>query len=101
MSINKAEQETSIWFNNEDDTSILYTCNRSWINYMDKLCSKYPDTYKLKREIIIDKEICGKEYIFSRKYISKPRKPSTRVMSEEQKLAASIRLSKNRSKNQL
>lgn len=99
MSISKYEQETSLWYNNAETEAICYTCNKALLNKLDKYCSKYPEEFKVKREIIIDGEKVGREYIFNKKYIS-IRKPSSRIMSEDQKLAASIRLKKNRTKNQ-
>jgi hypothetical protein len=99
MSISKYEQETSLWYNNAETEAICYTYNKKLMNKLDKYCIEYPKNYKLKREVIIDGEKVGKEYIFSKQYIS-IRKPSSRIMSEDQKLAASIRLKKNRSKNQ-
>jgi hypothetical protein len=99
MSISKYEQETSLWYNNSETEAICYTCNKALLNKLDKYCSKYPEEFKVKRNVVIDGKIEGKEFTFNKKYIS-IRKPSSRIMSEDQKLAASIRLKKNRAKNQ-
>jgi hypothetical protein len=78
------EQETALWFNNEDDDAIVYTCNRSWMSHMDELCVEHPDKFNLKREIKIEGEVVGKEYICPKNYISvrSPRKISESQMEQ-------------------
>ena len=91
--LEKFEIETSIWYNKEESTASLSTFDIAMINKMDKYCKEFPDTYKLIREIIMDKEIVGKEYTFNKKLVS-IRQPSSRKMTDEQKKAAGERLKK-------
>lgn len=89
----KHEMETAINWDEENKTAEFYTCSRKWITKLDKMCDKYPDTYKVKREIVIEDKIIGKIYYLPSKLIS-IRTPSIRVMSEEQKEAARERFKK-------
>ena len=97
MGLQKHEMETAINWDEEDKTAKFYTCSRKWITKLDKLCKKYPDTYKVIREIKIEGRTVSKEYIFDSHLVS-VRTPSTRIISEEQKQAARERLNKMRNK---
>ena len=70
-----AERETYFNYSDESDICTIYTCSKPLQNKLNKLCSKYPDTYKLVRE---DKN--SKTYTTNKKYIS-IRQPKT--LSEE------------------
>lgn len=91
MSLSRYEQETSIWYNNEDDMAICYTCNKALMNKLDKYCANYPDTYNFKRDIVYDGIVVGKEYIFPKKLVSF-RSPSTKSISDEQRQVLSERM---------
>ena len=97
MSLQSFERETSIWFSDDDSIAMIYTCNKSWINKLDKLVAKFPKEYKLIKEIVIDGDVVGKEYSTSKKLVS-VRTPSNRKMTEEQKKAVGERLRKYRNK---
>ena len=93
MSLQDFERETSIWYSDADKLANIYTCNRALMNKMDKLVASNPDTYKVKRIINDEDSVCGKEYILPKNLIS-IRTPSTKVMSNEQRQAASDRMKK-------
>jgi hypothetical protein len=93
MSLQDFERETAINWDDSTKSALFYTCNRSLMTKLNKLVESYPDTYKVKRIIYDEFEVCGKEYILPKKLIS-IRTPSTRVMSEENRQAASERFKK-------
>lgn len=75
--LTKAESETIINFNDDEDRAILYTCNKAMIRKMDNLCSKFPEHYTLVKQ-----DQYSKTYSFFKKLVA-IKQP--RILSEEQK----------------
>ena len=96
MAYNAQERETVINFNDEEKCAYIYSAQRSVINRLDRLCISNPETYSMTKEVDD-----GKFYkCTNKKLVIGFRKPSTRVMTDEQKQNAKIRLEKARqSKN--
>jgi hypothetical protein len=46
MNLTKYERETIISYNEDTDKADVYTCSKSVMRKLDKLCEKYPDTYQ-------------------------------------------------------
>lgn len=88
--LTRYEMETTINFNMEEKTAVLYTRDRNVMRRMDALVSKFPDIYRLTEETDI-----GKTYEFPKKY-AMPRRP--RILSEEQKDAMRERFSSVRAR---
>ena len=70
MSLTAYEREFALNFTDADDEAYLLACNRPWITKLDKLVARFPDIYKIKKEIIIDGEVVGKEYTFSKDLVT-------------------------------
>ncbi len=87
MPLNKGEMETIINWNMEEPTATLFTYEPRVIRYMEKTLGLKP---------VSENGFGGKDYVFPKKLAKLPRKPSTRVMSEEQKQASRERLMKAR-----
>lgn len=77
MAYTAEEKETYFNYDESSDVCHIYTCSRSLITKLDKLCKKFPDTYKCVKE-----DNCSKSYVTSKKMIS-IRAP--KVLSEEHK----------------
>lgn len=75
--LSSEERETTINFDDGDDTASIYTCNKALIKRLDGFCKKRPDLYKL-----IEKDPPSKTYTFPKKYISL-RLP--RILTDKQK----------------
>lgn len=59
------ERETIINFNDEEEIANLYTCNRSMMTKMDKLCKSNPDIFQLD-----EYDESSKTYLFPKKLVS-------------------------------
>ena len=84
MNMTRYEMETIINYNQAEKTASIYTCDRSLMRKLDKLCSE-------SEEITVEKEDeFSKTYILPKKWV-KVRK--TRQLSEEEreKLASRMR----------
>lgn len=86
------EMETTINFNAEEGTAILYTRDKAVMRRLDKLVDEFPDIYQLLRKTEVDKT-----YQFPKKY-ALPRRP--RVLSDEQRAKMRERFAKVRGKAQ-
>ena len=75
--LTRYEMETTINYNAEEKTAILYTRDKAVMRKLDKLVEKCPETYKLVRETSIDKT-----YEFPKRLLSY-RTP--RVLTDEQR----------------
>lgn len=82
------EMETTVNFNAEEGTAVLYTRDKAVMRRLDKLVADFPDLFKLVRQTDIDKT-----YEFPKKY-ALPKRP--RVLSEEQREKMRDRLLKAR-----
>lgn len=82
--------ETTINFNAEEGTAVLYTRDKAVMRRLDKLVEEFPEIYKCTRETGIDKT-----YEFPKKYAI-PKRP--RIMSEEQRAKLAVRLANARAK---
>lgn len=82
------EMETTINFNAEEKTAVLYTRDKAVMRRLDKLTADFPDIYKCVRETDIDKT-----YEFPKKYAI-PKRP--RVLTDEQRDAMRERLARAR-----
>jgi hypothetical protein len=65
------ERETIINFNDEEEIANLYTCNRSMMTKMDKLCKSNPNIFQLD-----EYDDNSKTYLLPKKLVSihKPKK---------------------------
>ena len=81
------EQEVAINFTRTDDYATCYCSDSTFITVMDKKVKANPEEFS-----VIDEDIYGKTYKFPKKYVSIRTK--TKVLTEEQKAAASSRLKK-------
>lgn len=86
--LTRYEMETTVNFNAEEQTAILYTRDKAVMRRLDKLVAEFPDVYKCTRETDIDKT-----YVFPKKYAI-PKRP--RVLSEQQREEMRERLAKAR-----
>jgi len=85
--LSKAEKETIITYDEEENIATIYTCSLPVMRKLDKLCAKSPDNYKL-----IKKDKYSKTYTTSKKLI---RFGCPRNLSDEQRDAIRERLSQN------
>ena len=76
MGLTKYESETIIRFNDAEDEATIYTCNKSWMNRLDKLCEKSSEITVIKQDEF------SKEYKIPKKWI-KVKMP--RQLSEKQR----------------
>ncbi len=81
MNLSKYERETVITFNDEENTASVYTCNKSLMKKLDKICGEN-HSFRMR-----DSNNCSATYILPKRQIS-IRAP--RVMSEETKSKLSI-----------
>lgn len=88
--LTRYEMETTINFNAEEGTAVLYTRDKAVMRRLDKLTEEFPEIYKCTHETSIDKT-----YEFPKKYAI-PRRP--RIMSEEQRAKLAVRLANARAK---
>lgn len=93
MKLTRWEMETTINFNMEEKTAILYTRDKTIMRKLDRLVEKCPDIYKCISETEIDKT-----YEFPKKLLGF-RIP--RVLTEEQRKVAAERLAKARAKQDM
>lgn len=82
------EMETTINFNAEEGTAVLYTRDKTVMRRLDKLVDEFPDIYVLLRKTEVDKT-----YKFPKKY-ALPRRP--RILSNEQRAKMRERFAKVR-----
>jgi len=47
MTLSKYERETIITYSEDTDKADVYTCSKSIMRKLDKMCDYYPDTYRL------------------------------------------------------
>lgn len=86
MTLTNQERETIIVFNEADDSAIVDTCNRAWINKLDKLVS-------CNSKIVEDRtDEFGKRYIMPKSWI-KVRAP--REISEQERAVLKQRAIEN------
>lgn len=86
MALTNHERETIIIFNEADDMATVDTCNRGWINKLDKLVSCNP-------KIVEDRtDESGKRYIMPKSWI-KVRAP--REISEQERAVLKQRAIEN------
>ena len=88
--LTRYEMETTINFNAEEGTAVLYTRDKAVMRRLDKLTEEFPEIYKCTRETGIDKT-----YEFPKKYAI-PKRP--RIMSDEQRAKLAVRLANARAK---
>lgn len=99
MSLIASDRETCFGWQDDTQTCQLITFNKALLNKLDKLCKQYPETFKKTGDQIFDDIKEGSEYEFPKRLIS-IRTPTKKVMSEEQRQAASERMKKNQEKIQ-
>lgn len=88
MTLTPLERETIVNYNDEDEYAILYTCQRTVMTKLDKLCIRCPKVYSLVKEV----PDTSKTYKIASKNLISFRVPN--IMSDEQRLAAGDRLRK-------
>lgn len=93
MNITRLEQETIVNFNAAEDTASVYTADPVYMRKLDKLCEREPVSYKLVKQ---DKD--GKWYEMPKRLV---RFATTRIMTEEQKEAASERMRKMQAESRI
>jgi hypothetical protein len=87
--MSRAEQETIINFNKEEDVAYVFTYEYTWIKHIET---------KLHIQCSKDNGHGGKEFVVPKRLISKPRVPTTvkRVLSPERKAQMLATLKKAR-----
>lgn len=65
MAYTAEERETFFNFDDSSDICYIYTCSKTLMNKLDKLCKKFPNEYKLEKQ-----DDCSKSYITKKKYVS-------------------------------
>lgn len=88
--LTRYEMETTVNYNAEEKTAILYTRDKAVMRKLDKLVEKCPETYKCIRETSIDKT-----YEFPKRLLSF-RTP--RVLTDEQREKIRERFMQSRGK---
>lgn len=91
MRLTRWEMETTINYNADEKTAVLYTRDKAVMRRLDRMVEKCPDMYKCIRETDIDKT-----YEFPKHLISF-RVP--RILTDEQREAAAERFAKFRAEN--
>ena len=86
MTLTNQERETIIVFNEADDTAIVDTCNKGWINKLDKLVASSPKIIEGRTDEF------GKRYLLPKSWI-KVRAP--RELSDEERLKLKQRAIEN------
>ena len=86
--LSRWEMETTVNFNADEKTAVLYSRDKSVIRRMDKMVADFPDIFACIKETDIDKT-----YRFPKKY-AMPKRP--RIVSEEQREKMRERLAKAR-----
>lgn len=82
--LTKYEMETIINYNDDGKDADVYTCNKALMRKLDRLCERFPDIYRLKRQ-----DSCSKTYLLPKKFIA-IRTP--RILTQEQKQQYTSRL---------
>ena len=96
MKWNRAEQETTIRWDEEDKTAHVYTASPVVLRKLNKLCDQFPDIYQRTLEEFDGEKMVAARYTVYKGLVrfAKPRK-----MSEAQREVAAERLSRMRSGN--
>lgn len=84
----RLERETTITYNEEEQTAQVWTCSPVTMRKLDKLCEELPDKYRC---VMVDAAANARRYEMPKKLV-KFAKPVERVMTDEQKAAASERM---------
>lgn len=95
MGLTRDEQEFHVNYTYGDKNASLYTSIPHMMDRIDKLCKRFPDTFKVKAEHTIQGEVIAKTYEYPVKLASRiptPRPP----MSEERKQESAKRLAEFR-----
>jgi hypothetical protein len=71
------ERETILSYNDRDELGTIYTCNAAMIRRLERLCTEFPNVYKLKCE-----DEASKTYYVSKKLIG-IKKPARSLTDEE------------------
>lgn len=89
MNLTRYERETYITFNEEDELAVLTTRSKSVMTKLDKLCERFPETYKCSY-----RHKDQAEYTFHKRFVryGTPREP----MSDERREQAAQRLASGR-----
>ena len=87
------EKETSIWYNEEDDTANVYTYNVGLANRLTRLSKSKPDECKIKRVIDSD-DSPSKEFIVPKSWVT-VRPPKKMNLSKERREELSARAKQN------
>lgn len=90
--LTRYEMETTINFNAEEGSAVLYTRDKAVMRRLDKLVAEFPDIYKQTDETSV-----GKTYTFPKRYAF-PKRP--RILSEERRAQMRDILAKAREQNQ-
>lgn len=90
--LTRYEMETTVNFNADDQTAVLYTRDRVVMRRLDRLVKEFPDLFKCVSETELDKT-----YEFPKKY-AMPRRP--RIFTDEQREQSRKRLAKARGNRQ-
>ena len=93
MNLTKYEKETVIRYNDEEKIAYIYTTNKTLTARLDKLCKKYPDSFKL-----VATDEVSKKYEIDKKRVSIT---SPRIYTEEQKEEMRQRLKNLQSKSDI
>ena len=89
--LSRAEMETIVNFDETGKTCHIYTCSKSVMRKLDKLCDKVPDQYKL-----VKTDENSKSYVTTKDLI---KFRSRKKLSDEQKKVIAERMIASRIKN--
>ena len=91
MKLSRYEQETIVNYNAGEQTTTVYTRDRTVMRKLDRLVAGFPDTYKLTGQ-----DEVSKTYSFPKSHVSY-RKPRT-VSTEQRERARQMMIVRNKSK---
>lgn len=69
--LTKAERETHVWWDEENEIAHVYTASPKVIRKLDKLCVENPDTYKCRNVDTVCGAVVSKDYYVDPDYIFK------------------------------
>lgn len=102
MALEKSERYTMIGIDEDSKEAQIITFIRADLNKLDKLCKKYPKSYKhVSDQFDENGELVGKEFVCSKKLISFRAPTERKKMTEDQKKEVGERLQKGKEMKQM
>lgn len=93
--LTKYERETSINFNDDEDTASIYTYDKKWIKKLDKLCDEFPDKFMFESSDLYGRFLSVR-YKVDKNYIGiiTPRKSNEERKQKQKEILAQARKKK-------